>query len=128
MAIELLVAEYAHRLDHREWDRIAALFTPDAYVKIRGREILGHDGLRDWAAYRSAKQSRKTQHQMTILHLTATDDPDVIEGTAPLVLHVAKSGGSDTYIDFVGEYRDEYVRGEDGWRFRRRVLVSIDEV
>jgi hypothetical protein len=26
----------------------------------------------------------------------------------------------------VGEYKDEYVRTPDGWRFRRRTLAPID--
>ena len=43
-----------------------------------------------------------------------------------LVLHVAKTGGSGTYVDLVGEYEDEYKRTPDGWRFRRRRLVPID--
>ena len=128
LAIEALVTEYAWLLDHREWERIETLFTPDCHLKIRGREIDGHQGLRQWASYRAAKQSRKTQHQMTLVRLVAGEDPDVVQGTASLVLHVAKSGGSDSYVDLVGEYRDEFVRGEDGWRFRRRLLVAIDEI
>ena len=42
---------------------------------------------------------------------------DEVHGTAPLVLHVAKTGGGGTYVDLVGEYEDEYVRT------RRRVEV-----
>ncbi len=48
------------------------------------------------------------------------------QGTAALVLHVAKTGGTGTYVDLVGEYQDEYVRTEGRWRFRRRTLVPID--
>ena len=127
LAIEALVTEYAWLLDHREWERIEELFTADCYLRIRGREIVGHEGLRRWAQHRAARQSRKTQHQMTLVRLTGGDG-EVVEGTASLVLHVAKSGGSDSYVDLVGEYRDEFVRDGGGWRFRRRVLVPIDEI
>lgn len=126
--ITALVDEYAWLLDHRHWERISSLFVEDAYLKIRGREIVGHEGLGRWAEARSAKKSRKTQHQMTIVRLEPTDDPDVVRGTASLVLHVNKSGGSGSYVDLVGEYRDEYVRRDGEWRFRRRVLVPIDEI
>lgn len=122
------MTEYAWILDHQDWDRITELFVEDAYLKIRGRDINGHDGLAEWAAARAAKGRRRTQHQMTLLRLRATEDQDVVEGTSALVLHVAKSGGRDTYVDLVGEYRDVYVRAGEGWRFRRRILVPIDEV
>jgi 3-phenylpropionate/cinnamic acid dioxygenase small subunit len=104
---------------------VASLCTDDAVLKIRGREIVGQDGLAEWADYRAQKGSRRTQHQMSLLRLEAVDH-DVVRGTAALVLHVAKTGGSGTYVDLVGEYKDEYVRTPDGWRFRRRTLAPID--
>jgi 3-phenylpropionate/cinnamic acid dioxygenase small subunit len=125
LAIEALVTEYAWLLDHRRWDDVAGLCTGDAVLKIRGREIVGQDGLAQWAEYRAQKQSRRTQHQMTLMRLEPIE-PDLVNGTAALVLHVAKTGGSGTYVDLVGEYRDEYVRTGAGWRFRRRTLVPID--
>jgi hypothetical protein len=63
---------------------------------------------------------------MTLLRLELVE-PDTVQGTAALVLHVAKTGGSGTYVDLVGEYEDEYARTPDGWRFRRRRLVPIDQ-
>jgi 3-phenylpropionate/cinnamic acid dioxygenase small subunit len=125
LAIESLVTEYAWVLDHRRWDEIAGLCTDDAVLKIRGREIVGHKGLEEWAAYRAQKNSRRTQHQMTLMRLEPVD-ADLVEGTAALVLHVAKTGAAGTYVDLVGEYEDEYLRTPDGWRFRRRTLVPID--
>jgi 3-phenylpropionate/cinnamic acid dioxygenase small subunit len=125
LAIEALVTEYAWLLDHRRWQEVAALCTEDAVLKIRGREIVGRDGLAEWAEYRAQKGSRRTQHQMTLLRLELVD-ADVARGTAALVLHVAKTGASGTYVDLVGEYQDEYVRTPGGWRFRRRTLVPID--
>jgi 3-phenylpropionate/cinnamic acid dioxygenase small subunit len=126
IAIESLVTEYAWLLDHRCWDEVQQLFTEDAVLYIRGREIVGTEGLAEWAAARARKQSRRTQHQMTLLRLEAVSR-DHVKGTAALVLHVAKSGGGGTYVDLVGEYEDEYVRTNEGWRFRRRRLVKVDE-
>jgi len=127
VAIEALVTEYAWLLDHRRWDDVAGLMTDDVVLKIRGKEIVGQAGMVEWADYRRQKESRRTQHQMTLLRIEPVDD-DTIKGTAALVLHVAKTGGSDTYVDLVGEYQDEYVRTAGGWRFRRRTLVTIDAV
>ncbi len=125
LAIEALVVEYAWLLDHRRWDDVASLMTDDVVLNIRGREIVGPQGMTEWADYRRQKESRRTQHQMTLVRLEPVD-PDLVKGTAALVLHVVKTGGSDTYVDLVGEYRDEYARTPDGWRFRRRTLVPID--
>lgn len=125
LAIESLVTEYAWLLDHRRWDDVARLMSEDVVLKIRGREIVGQDGMVEWAEYRRQKESRRTQHQMTLLRLEPVE-ADLVRGTTALVLHVVKTGGSDTYVDLVGEYQDEYVRTSDGWRFRRRTLVPID--
>jgi ketosteroid isomerase-like protein len=126
-AIAALVTEYAWLLDHRRWHDVAGLCTEDAVLTIRGREIRGRAGLAEWAEHRAANKARRTQHQMTLLRLEPSASPDVVTGTAALVLHVAKAGRGGTYVDLVGEYRDEYVRAQDGWRFRRRHLVTIED-
>ena len=126
-ALEDLVTEYAWLLDHQRWHEVADLCTDDAVLTIRGRQIEGKPGLAAWAEHRATNAARRTQHQMTLLRLEPTPDPDLVTGTAALVLHVAKAGHGGTYVDLVGEYRDEYVRTPDGWRFRRRHLVRIED-
>jgi ketosteroid isomerase-like protein len=127
LAIADLVTEYAWLLDHSRWHEVADLCTDDAVLTIRGREIRGQAGLAEWAEHRATNQARRTQHQMTLLRLEPSGDPDLLTGTAALALHVAKPGHGGTYVDLVGEYRDEYVRTPDGWRFRRRHLVTIED-
>jgi 3-phenylpropionate/cinnamic acid dioxygenase small subunit len=126
LSIGDLVTEYAWLLDHRRWHDVADLCTDDAVLTIRGREIRGRSGLATWAEHRAANKARRTQHQMTLLRLEAIT-PDHVTGTAALVLHVAKAGHGGTYVDLVGEYRDEYVRTAGGWRFFRRHLVNIED-
>jgi ketosteroid isomerase-like protein len=124
VAIEALVTEYAWLLDHQRWQDVADLCTDDAVLFIRGREISGRKGLAEWAERRAERANRHTQHQMTLLRLYPAA-PGEVHGTAALVLHVAKTGGGGTYVDLVGEYEDEYVRTDDGWRFKSRRLVQI---
>ncbi len=124
LAIERLVNEYAWLLDHQRWHDVAQLCTDDAVLLIRAREIVGHEGLAQWAERRAQRANRRTQHQMMSPRLQAVG-ADEVHGTAPLVLHVAKTGGGGTYVDLVGEYEDEYVRTPSGWKFRRRRLVQI---
>jgi hypothetical protein len=125
IAIEALVTEYAWLLDHQRWQDVATLCTDDAVLFIRGREIVGAEGLADWADRRAERANRRTQHQMTLLRLARVSE-DEIHGTAALVLHVGKTGGGGTYVDLIGEYEDEYVRVGEAWKFKRRRLVPID--
>jgi 3-phenylpropionate/cinnamic acid dioxygenase small subunit len=128
LAIEALVIEYAWLLDHRRFDDVVSLFTDDADLKIRGQKIRGAEGLQKWLDQRAASQGqRSSQHQMSLLRLEFVDD-NTVRGTAGLVLHVAKSGSSGSYVDLVGEYQDEYARTDDGWRFRSRVLVQLADM
>jgi 3-phenylpropionate/cinnamic acid dioxygenase small subunit len=128
LAIEALVTEYAWLLDHRRFDEVVGLCTPDAELKIRGQKIHGAEGLRGWLDQRAASQSKRaSQHQMSLLRLEPGED-GIVKGTAALVLHIAKSGGTGSYVDLVGEYQDEYVLTDDGWRFRSRVLVTLADI
>jgi hypothetical protein len=124
LAIIDLVNEYAWLLDQRRWHEVAGLCTEDVVLSIRGREIHGLPGLAAWADHRAANRARRTQHQMT-LHRLEPITADHVKGTAALVLHVATPGHGGTYVDLVGEYRDEYLRTGGGWRFHRRNLVNI---
>jgi ketosteroid isomerase-like protein len=124
LAIEALVTEYAWLLDHQRWEGVADLCTDDAVLFIRSREIAGREGLAEWASRRAERANRRTQHQMTLLRVYPAG-PGEVHGTVALVLHVAKTGGGGTYVDLVGEYEDEYVRTDAGWKFKRRRLVEI---
>jgi len=125
-AIEALVLDYASALDHRRWHDIVDLCTEDAVLLIRGREIVGRSGLEAWAERRAEKATRRTLHQMTNLRLEAVSK-DEATGVAALVLHIAQTGGHKSFVDLIGEYRDEYVWTADGWKFRRRHLVRLED-
>jgi 3-phenylpropionate/cinnamic acid dioxygenase small subunit len=129
LAIEGLVTEYAWLLDHRRFEEVFDLFTDTPELRIRGQRIVGADGLREWLDQRAEREGRRASlHAMSLLRLEPEDEDGVVRGTAALVLHVAKSGTRSSYVDLVGEYQDEYVRTEAGWRFRRRVLVTLADM
>jgi ketosteroid isomerase-like protein len=125
LEIDALVNEYAWMLDHHQWHDVAGLLTDDAVLTLRGRTLDAPAGIAQWAEQRAARKERKTQHQMTNLRIEVTGE-DRARGVATVVLHVAKHGGG-SYVDLVGEYRDEYVRTAGGWRFSSRQLVKVED-
>lgn len=122
--IEALVAEYSWRLDHAAWSTLPGLCVPDLRMTMGGHVLEGVDGLSAWAEQRAKTPERRTHHQTTNLRLYPNADPDELRGDVMLVLHVSTNGGPSS-IEFVGEYRDRYVRTDKGWRFASRDVVPI---
>ena len=123
-AIRALVNEYAYLLDHGRWADVPSLFTEDSVLRVRGHKFSGPDGLQAWIEYREFRKGRRTLHQVTNVRLEPTG-PDRVAGTVGIVLYAAKANSRDSYVDLVGEYRDEYVRTRTGWRFLHRALVEL---
>jgi hypothetical protein len=64
---------------------------------------------------------------VTNIRLERVDDAR-IRGVVGVIVHGVKTGLRDKYVEFVGEYRDDYVRTEAGWRFERRDLVDLADL
>ena len=123
--IEALVTEYAYLADHGRFGEASALFAHDAVVTIGSRQVAGRAGLSVWADECAAKNAtRRTLHQVTNVRIKA-DGPDRAVGTAALTVHAVKDGRRTTFVDFVGELDDEYVRTPVGWRITRRRQVHL---
>jgi hypothetical protein len=121
-----LVNEYAWLVDHARARKLDRIFSGEAELSIRGTAYRGPDGLTADAGWREQRSGRKTHHQVTNVRLEVVDR-DHVTGTAGLVLHVVKSGSRGTYVDLVGEYHDEFVRTDSGWRIGRRRLVQLED-
>jgi 3-phenylpropionate/cinnamic acid dioxygenase small subunit len=122
--IDELLSEYASLVDDRRWTELPALFTHEATLKIGRTDLHGRAAISDWATASAAGKPRRSRHQITNLRIHPAG-PDRATGTATVVVHVAKEGRRDTFIDMVGELRDEFVRTPAGWRFSRRTVVHI---
>jgi len=122
--IDELLSEYVSLVDDRRWSELPALFTHMACLKIGRTDLRGRAAISDWATACAAKKPRRSRHQITNVRIRSAG-PDRATGTATIVVHVAKEGRRDTFIDMVGELRDEFVRSPAGWRFSRRTIVHI---
>ena len=122
--IDELLSEYALLIDHGRWDELPALFTHDASAKIGRNELNGRTAISDWAQACADKKPRRAQHQITNVRIRAAGTSRAT-ATATIVVHVAKEGRRDTFVDLVGELRDEFVRTAAGWRLSRHSVAHI---
>jgi ketosteroid isomerase-like protein len=118
---EQLSREYAARVDARDWDGAAALFTEDGVLVVPDPpEHLGpvraHHG---WAAIRDAfaelEATDCTRHE-----ILAFESDDRIAGLAHHVM-------GDRCIDWHLHYVDTYAESSGGWLIARREL-HVDRV
>ncbi len=120
-AITALLHRYATAIDTKDWTLFRSCFTADAVTDygdigqwsdvdgITDFMIAAHDGMRD------------TKH---MLHNVVIDVRDRDNATAVTYVHTVQSFAHDPtqWIDAVGQYSDEIVHTEEGWRIARRVF------
>lgn len=126
-ACERLVTEYCHLVDHGEAARIADLFADDGVFHFDEGVFhiaSGRETLREFFQSRQDQTGRMSRHvcNNTLIEVI---DADNARGVTYLTLyrHDGEPGRSHSPLSgptFVGEYRDNFARTADGWRFKER--------
>ena len=121
LEIQELLADYSHAIDHRQWDALDEVFTPDALIDYS--EMGGSVGdLRTTKEFLAGAMT----HFSSFQHMVATSklafDGDTATGRTichnPMVLDI---GNGQTHVFFCGLwYRDKFVRTPAGWRIQER--------
>jgi ketosteroid isomerase-like protein len=119
--IQELLADYSHAIDHRDWDALDDVFTPDALIDYS--EMGGSVGdLQKTKAFLAEAMANFASFQ----HMVATSkiifDGDTAHGRTichnPMVIDM---GNGQTHVFFCGLwYRDTFVRTPSGWRIKER--------
>lgn len=113
-AIKELRYDYARRLDDRDWEGWASLFTEDAHCEYEGwGTVDGRDELRSFAADVVAEAFEYTAHIMN--HPTISVDGCVASGQWYVQIYYARSDGVGGWRQ--GRYEDEYRRVDGEWLF-----------
>ena len=121
--IQQLLYRYARAIDAKDWKALETVFTPDArihYAVERGAEL----GARELAAWlgQAMKIFRVTQHVVTNPLVELAGDTarctSYLTGTHLQV----RRDGREVRVTEGSVYRDELVRGPEGWRIRARRL------
>jgi hypothetical protein len=122
-----LVTSYCHYVDHGEAAKIAELFTDDGEWLSADIKMIGKEKLRKGFAGRQANTARMSRHVCNNLLIDVIDE-DNAEGVVYLTLYRydgevgRKFSPMDEQPAMVGEYRDKFVRTDEGWRFSKRVI------
>lgn len=120
-----LLAEAAWVFDHKQWDRMSEVFTPDAigYGK-QGLDAITANTIR-YLGGCGPTQHLVGTHRIRVDGDTATADSHV------RAFHLAAGAdpfdrvSPEQFWDFVGEYTDELRRTQDGWRIASRTCRPI---
>jgi 3-phenylpropionate/cinnamic acid dioxygenase small subunit len=122
--LEELISEYALAIDHARWNELPSLFAHDAVLKVGRDELAGRVAIAEWSASCAARKPRRTRHQVTNVIIRPLGQSRAT-ATATVVVHVAKEGRRDTFVETVSELRAEFVRVGGTWRFGRHAVVHI---
>lgn len=134
-ALQDLVQAYAHLVDARAFDQVAALFTQDAELVAPAppdhlsphRTLAGRQAIRDELAQLSGFET--TVHAVQGHVLTSVSPTEALGHVRCEAHHVSTRPGEGGVRDLVWlvRYEDTYRRDEQGWRFARRA-ITIDSI
>ncbi|MDR3662709.1 MAG: nuclear transport factor 2 family protein [Mycobacterium sp.] len=127
LEIQQLLVAYSTAIDTRQFDDLARVFTPDAYIDYRA--MGGIDGhfpeVKAWLA-QVLPNFPAYSHMLGNFDVTITGDTATSRTLCfnPMVLPTAPDAAADTQsqVLFCGLwYEDKFIRTPDGWRMTRRV-------
>src|SRR5215467_2774798 len=120
-AIREIMAAYCHALDTCRFADVASLFTDDAvwttdYGEARGRKAI-EDMLRNVVPAKGEGPQRKHYTTNIIIRV----DGDQASSVSDYL--VVREKGADLIPVMGGTYKDQWVRQDGTWRFKRKEIV-----
>jgi len=120
-----LVMDYAVFRDRVDVEGYAGLFSVDGSLTLRGKTISGQEAIR--ARISEALNGPRTRHLMSTIRITPLDDNHAIGVSYATIYSAPRPELSSTpalvqSFTAVGDYVDEFVRTDTGWRISRRTL------
>ena len=124
-AIERLLVDYARAIDAKEFDRLDAVFLPDAALDFS--ELSGKKGsyaeVKGWLARRMSRFVA-LHHQLG--NVVVSVDGDRARASAYVrAMHVYDEDGARRWFEIGGIYEDELVRTDAGFRIATRRLRHV---
>ncbi|MDB6060583.1 MAG: hypothetical protein JWM78_686 [Verrucomicrobiaceae bacterium] len=121
MEIQDVMVDYCYAIDHKKWDDLDDVFTPDAVIDYS--EMVGFRGnLVETKAFlvSGLAQLSAYQHSISTSHIEITGDTAFGRTLVHNPMQVTLPTG-EKHVMFVGLwYRDQFVRTPKGWRIKDR--------
>ena len=119
-----LVTRYCHVIDHGEGSKVADLFTEDGVWDSRENTMTGKQGILEEFTAREDNKGRMSRHVCNNF-LLDIESPTRATGCVYFTLYrvdgdPARKWSELNGPDVVGEYRDTFVKTDEGWRIERR--------
>jgi uncharacterized protein (TIGR02246 family) len=125
-----LVMRAAACTDSQDHDGFAALFAPDGeLVRPGAQPLVGREAI--VASYRARPADRLTRHLVTNTLVTLQSTTQARATSVVLLWSGSVADAAGLFgrpaqaRQVVGEFDDEFVRGDEGWRIARRVASFV---
>ncbi|WP_454740267.1 nuclear transport factor 2 family protein [Cupriavidus necator] len=118
-----LCMDFAHFVDHREYAKVAALFTSTGAFTRNGETLRGHEAILN--AMHSRPMDIETRHVCTNVRVDIDASTASASGTSYLTLFRGpKSGDGTAAAPVIAEFDDRYERTSEGWRIASRIVTA----
>jgi uncharacterized protein (TIGR02246 family) len=120
VGVQDLFAQYAHRIDGRDFDGFGELFTADADYSLAGNAQQGRDAIKDFM--RRVMTNPGGAHIITNVSVRDADDGSCA-AMADYLLTRRPEPDAPFAVIGVGKYDATVVHDDGAWRFGRLVIT-----
>ncbi|BBC30966.1 hypothetical protein SGFS_022600 [Streptomyces graminofaciens] len=125
-ACRRLVVAFAHHLDHREFDRVAALFTDDGVWDRHGERLEGPEQILALLEQRPLTQLER--HVMTTIHVTQLSPDECASTSYAMIFRAETAPGRPAAVQgpvAVGDFHDRFRLTDSGWKLSFRTSEPV---
>ena len=118
-----LVTDYAYHRDRYDAQQFSALFTENAKLTVGNQTWEGREDIRK--RIEGLDSSSPIRHLMSTIRIVPIDELHA-SGVSYATIYTSAAGSSSTEgFAIIGEYHDDFVRTEEGWKIQQRVLHPV---
>lgn len=128
-ACRRLVVAFAQHVDHREFEKAAALFADDGVWERHGQRLTGRESI--LALLLDRPETTVERHVMTTIRITRLSAVECAGTSYVMIFRAQAEPGTVPTLagpSGIGEFHDRFRLTEDGWRFSYRTTVPAFKV